>query len=247
MIIDSHTHVDEAPAYGWFDPPETIVNLLDEAEIEQAIVMTYRDAPGPEERVIEYIAEAIQRYPGRLIGYARMNPRYGDEAVELFDKAIREYKFKGLKLHPVSYVMHPASDATLELIRHAASLNAPALFHCGDEEFTLPLQVAEAAEAVPEATIILGHMGGYFHVRDAIRVAKRLPNLVLETSAMPYPAMIRETVEQLGAERLLFFFFVPGCDPALEVEKVKRAGLTSEQESLIFEGNIARILAKVEH
>ena len=247
MIIDSHTHVDEAPAYGWFDPPETIVNLLDEAEIEQAIVMTYRDAPGPEERVIEYIAEAIQRYPGRLIGYARMNPRYGDEAVELFDKAIREYKFKGLKLHPVSYVMHPASDATLELIRHAASLNAPALFHCGDEEFTLPLQVAEAAEAVPEATIILGHMGGYFHVRDAIRVAKRLPNLVLETSAMPYPAMIRETVEQLGAGRLLFASDGPGCDPALEVEKVKRAGLTSEQESLIFEGNIARILAKVEH
>ena len=247
MIIDSHTHVDEAPAYGWFDPPETIVNLLDEAEIEQAIVMTYRDAPGPEERVVEYIAEAIQRYPGRLIGYARMNPRYGDEAVELFDKAIREYKFKGLKLHPVSYVMHPASDATLELIRHAASLNAPALFHCGDEEFTLPLQVAEAAEAVPEATIILGHMGGYFHVRDAIRVAKRLPNLVLETSAMPYPAMIRETVEQLGAERLLFASDGPGCDPALEVEKVKRAGLTSEQESLIFEGNIARILAKVEH
>ena len=247
MIIDSHTHVDEAPAYGWFDPPETIVNLLDEAEIEQAIVMTYRDAPGPEERVIEYIADAIQRYPGRLIGYARMNPRYGDEAVELFDKAIREYKFKGLKLHPVSYVMHPASDATLELIRHAASLNAPALFHCGDEEFTLPLQVAEAAEAVPEATIILGHMGGYFHVRDAIRVAKRLPNLVLETSAMPYPAMIRETVEQLGAERLLFASDGPGCDPALEVEKVKRAGLTSEQESLIFEGNIARILAKVEH
>ena len=247
MIIDSHTHVDEAPAYGWFDPPETIVNLLDEAEIEQAIVMTYRDAPGPEERVIEYIAEAIQRYPGRLIGYARMNPRYGDEAVELFDKAIREYKFKGLKLHPVSYVMHPASDATLELIRHAASLNAPALFHCGDEEFTLPLQIAEAAEAVPEATIILGHMGGYFHVRDAIRVAKRLPNLVLETSAMPYPAMIRETVEQLGAERLLFASDGPGCDPALEVEKVKRAGLTAEQESLIFEGNIARILAKVEH
>ena len=247
MIIDSHTHVDEAPAYGWFDPPETIVNLLDEAEIEQAIVMTYRDAPGPEERVIEYIAEAIQRYPGRLIGYARMNPRYGDEAVELFDKAIREYKFKGLKLHPVSYVMHPASDATLDLIRHAASLNAPTLFHCGDEEFTLPLQIAEAAGAVPEATIILGHMGGYFHVRDAIRVAKRLPNLVLETSAMPYPAMIRETVEQLGAERLLFASDGPGCDPALEVEKVKRAGLTAEQESLIFEGNIARILAKVEH
>jgi predicted TIM-barrel fold metal-dependent hydrolase len=245
MIIDSHTHVDEAPNYGWYDPPETIIRLIDEAQIEQAIVMTYRDAPGPEERVIEYIAEAIQRYPGRLIGYARLNPKYGEEAVALLDKSIREYGFKGLKLHPVSYVMHPASIPTVELIRHAASLNAPTLFHCGDEEFTLPMQIAEAAAAVPEATIILGHMGGYFHVRDAIRAAKRYPNLILETSAMPYPRMIKETVDQLGAERVLFASDGPGCDPAIEVEKVRRAGLTPEQEALIFEGNIQRILGAV--
>jgi predicted TIM-barrel fold metal-dependent hydrolase len=245
VIIDSHTHVDEAPNYGWYDPPETIIRLLDEAKIEQAIVMTYRDAPGPEERVIEYIAEAIQRYPGRLIGYARMNPRYGDAALALLDKSIREYGFKGLKLHPVSYVMHPASVPTVELIRLAASHKAPTLFHCGDEEFTLPLQVAEAAAAVPDATIILGHMGGYFHVRDAIRAAKRYPNLILETSAMPYPRMIKETVEQLGAERVLFASDGPGCDPALEVEKVRRAGLTPDEEALIFEGNIQRILGAV--
>jgi predicted TIM-barrel fold metal-dependent hydrolase len=245
VIIDSHTHVDEAPTYGWYDPPETIIRLLDEAKIEQAIVMTYRDAPGPEERVIEYIAEAIQRYPGRLIGYARMNPRYGDAALALLDKSIREYGFKGLKLHPVSYVMHPASVPTVELIRLAAAHKAPTLFHCGDEEFTLPLQVAEAAAAVPDATIILGHMGGYFHVRDAIRAAKRYPNLILETSAMPYPRMIKETVEQLGAERVLFASDGPGCDPALEVEKVRRAGLTPDEEALIFEGNIQRILGAV--
>ncbi len=242
MIIDSHTHVDEAPSYGWYDPPEMIVRLLDEAEINRAVVMTYRDAPGPEEGVIEYVAEAVQRYPDRLIGYARMNPRYGDAAVELFDRAIRDYKLRGLKLHPVSYVMHPASEPTLALIRHAATLGVPTLFHCGDEEFTLPLQIAEAAEAVPEARIILGHMGGYFHVRDAIRVAKRHPNLILETSAMPYPRLIKEAVDAIGAERVLFASDGPGCDPLLEVEKVRRAGLTPEQEELLFRGNVERLL-----
>jgi predicted TIM-barrel fold metal-dependent hydrolase len=242
MIVDSHTHVDEAPAYGWFDPPEVMIRLLDEAEIDRAVIMTYRDAPGPEEGVIEYIAEAVQRYPDRLIGYARMNPRYGDEAVDLFDRAVREYGMRGLKLHPVSYVMHPASEPTLALIRHAASLGVPTLFHCGDEEFSLPLQVAEAAEAVPEAKIILGHMGGYFHVRDAIRVARRHPNLILETSAMPYPAMIREAVEAIGAERVLFASDGPGCDPTLEVHKVLRAGLAPDEEAAIFRGNIERLL-----
>ena len=109
--------------------------------------------------------------------------------------------------------MHPASEPTLALIRHAALLGVPTLFHCGDEEFSLPLQIAEAAAAVPEAQIILGHMGGYFHVRDAIRVAKRHPNLILETSAMPYPRFIKEAVAAIGAERILFASDGPGCDP----------------------------------
>jgi uncharacterized protein len=242
MIIDSHTHVDESPVLGWSDPPEVIVRLLDEAEISRAVIMTYRDAPGPEERVLEYVAEAVQKYPDRLIAYARMNPRYGDEAVELFDRAIREYGMKGLKLHPVGYVMHPTSEQTLSLIRHAAELNVPTLFHCGDEEFTMPLQIAEAAALVPEAKIILGHMGGYFHVKDAVRVAKRHPNLVLETSAMPYPKLIKEAVDALGAERILFASDGPGCDPSIEVEKVRRAGLTPRQEELIFSGNTERLL-----
>lgn len=242
MIIDSHTHVDQAPAYGWFDPPEAIIRLMDEAQIDKAIAMTYRDAPGPEERVIEYLAEAVQRYPDRLIGYARMNPRYGDDAIELFDRAVREYGLRGLKLHPVTYVMHPASEPTLALIRHAASLGVPTLFHCGDEDLTLPLQIAEAAASVPDARIILGHMGGFFHVRDAIRVAKQYPNVFLETSAMPYPRMIREAVDVLGAERILYASDGPGCDPLIEVEKVRRAGLTAAEEELLFRKNIEGLL-----
>ena len=42
MIIDSHTHLDRV---GWYDPPETIIRLMDEAWTDQSIIMTYRDAP----------------------------------------------------------------------------------------------------------------------------------------------------------------------------------------------------------
>lgn len=106
----------------------------------------------------------------------------------------------------------------------------------------MPLQIAEAAALVPEAKIILGHMGGYFHVKDAIRVAKRHPNLILETSAMPYPSLIKEAVDTLGVERVLFASDGPGCDPSIEVEKVRRAGLTPEQEERIYAGNIEELL-----
>ena len=242
-IIDSHTHIDEAGF--WVDPPETILKLMDEAGIEKAVVMTYRDAPLPSgDDPLEYVAAACRQHP-RLIGYARMNPRFGDRAVEALERSFRDLGMKGLKLHPVSYVMHPASPETVALIRTAAEWHAPTLFHCGDEDFTLPYQIAQAAELVPEATIILGHMGGYFHVEDAILAAQQHPNLILETSAMPYPHMIKRAVETIGADRVLFASDGPGCDPTIEVEKVRAAGLAAADEEKLFSTNIERILNRV--
>ncbi|MDB4897804.1 MAG: hypothetical protein JWN15_4066 [Firmicutes bacterium] len=238
-IIDSHTHVDKV---GWFDPPETIIRLLDEAKVDRAIIMTYVDAPGRTSDALEYIAESCARYPDRLIGYARMNPGYGQQAIDMFEHAIRHYGMKGLKLHPVSYLQHPASPQTVAIVQKAAELNTPVLFHCGDEELSLPLQIARLAELVPDARIILGHCGGYFHTKDAIRVAQRHANIYLETSAMPYPAMIRQAVESIGAHRVLYASDGPGCDPTIEVRKVRLAGLSPDEEHQLFFENIDSLL-----
>jgi uncharacterized protein len=85
-------------------------------------------------------------------------------------------------------------------------------------------------------------MGGYFHVDDAIAMAERYPNLYLETSAMPYPSKIAEVVERVGAERVVFGSNGPGCNPWLEVEKVRMLGLGRDAEELILAGNAARLL-----
>jgi predicted TIM-barrel fold metal-dependent hydrolase len=238
MIIDSHTHADEAHAFGWIDPPEAILTLMNEARIDRAVIMTYVDAQ--DEAPLDYIAHAIARYPDRLVGYARLHPA-AENAQTLLEKAVRDYGFKGLKLHPVSTLVHPADTATHQLMRKAAELSVPVLFHCGDEPFTTPLELEYAAAAVPEATIIFGHMGGYFHTEEAIVVAQRRHNVYLETSAMPRPAMIRQAIDILGAERVLFASDGPGCNPRLEVYKVERAGLTEAEKRLIFAENILRL------
>ena len=108
-----------------------------------------------------------------------------------------------------------------------------------------PLAFVKLAEAVPEANIILGHMGGYFHVEEAIEVAARLPNVYLETSAMPYPGMIRRAIDAVGAHRMLFASDGPGCLPSLEVQKVRLAGMTSAEEERIFSANILELLERV--
>jgi predicted TIM-barrel fold metal-dependent hydrolase len=238
MIVDSHTHAEEAHAMGWVDPPEVILGLMGEAGIDRAVIMTYVDAS--DEGPIDYIADAVRRYPDRLIGYARIHPG-AERAAELLELAVARHGFKGLKLHPVSNLSHPADEGTGALLRKAAELGVPALFHCGDEPYTTPLELEHAAAAVPEVDVIFGHMGGYFHVEEAIAVALRRANVYLETSAMPRPALIRSAIDALGPERVLFASDGPGCDPRLEVHKVERAGLTDRERELVFAGNITRI------
>jgi uncharacterized protein len=246
MIIDSHTHVDEAEAWGWVDPPEALLPLLDQAGISKAVIMTYRDAVGPDDPVTDYILQAVARYPDRLIGYVRLNP-HTPTALDALDKALGDNKLMGLKLHPVSYVGFPFGEATLKLMRRAAAYNAPVLFHTGDEALALPEEVAQAARLCPETTVIMAHMGGYYHYEAVLQAALELPNILLDTSASPYPWMIRRAVETIGPERVLYASDGPGCLPALEVEKVRLAGLLPEDEALVFAGNIQRILDGVRH
>jgi predicted TIM-barrel fold metal-dependent hydrolase len=64
---------------------------------------------------------------------------------------------------------------------------------------------------------------------------------------MPYPARIREAIDAVGPARVLFASDGPGCNPRLELAKVRRAGLTQEEEELVCGGNIRRLLAAVRH
>ena len=244
MIVDAHAHVDVVPALGWIDPAEKLIALMDMAGVERACVMTYTEAPQFNPHALDDIAEAVARYPARLVGFARLHPWY-TESMSLLDRAVLELGMKGLKLHPVGTLSHPASEQTLALMRRAGELRVPVLFHCGDEPMATPRAIGLAAARCPDTTVILGHMGGYFHVDEAIAVAEELPNVLLETSAMPYPRKIGEAVRRIGADRVLFASDGPGCRPRLEVEKVRQAGLSDAELKRVLAGNILDLLGEV--
>lgn len=241
MIIDFHTHVDEAPAFGWIDPPEKVVALLDQAGIDRAVIMTYTDLPGLNPAALEYIVEAAGRFPERLVPFVRLNPNYTDEVPAIVRRAV-ELGVRGVKLHPTTTLAHPAGEATVSLLSQCADLGLPVLFHCGDDPYTTPQALGLAAAAVPGCAVVLGHMGGYLHVEEAISVAEACPNVYLETSAMPFPRLIMTAVERVGADRVVFGSDGPGCNPALELAKVRDLGLPAADEDKIIGGNAQRLL-----
>ena len=88
-------------------------------------------------------------------------------------------------------------------------------------------------------------MGGYFHVEEAIAVAIQCPNVVLETSAMPYPDRVREAVNVLGPEDVIYGSDGPVCSPRIEVEKVRIAELAPEAERLVLGENARALIEAV--
>jgi predicted TIM-barrel fold metal-dependent hydrolase len=245
MIIDMHMHIENTEALGWIMSAEDCVRAMDEAQVDKAVVMTLTDLPGLNPQGLELIAEACESHPGRLFGFVRLNPAHLNESKELLTLAVTELGFKGLKLHPVSTLQHPGGTATIDLIRQAGELGVPTLFHCGDEPMSTPLSIARAAAACPDSVIILGHMGGYFHVDEALDVAEKYPNIVLETSAMPYPEKIRAAVNRIGADRVVFGSDGPVSSPVLERQKVVIAELGDEAAGLVMGGNAERLLGLV--
>jgi predicted TIM-barrel fold metal-dependent hydrolase len=242
MIFDMHMHIEQGSSLGWQVSAADCIRAMDEAGVERSAVMTLSDLPGHNPRGLELIAEACHSYPDRLHGFVRLNPAYLETSRQLLKQAITELGFKGLKLHPVSTLQHPGGAATIDLVRYAGELGVPTLFHCGDEPLSTPLSIAQTAAACPDAIIILGHMGGYFHVDEALEVAERFPNIVLETSAMPYPDKIHTAVARIGAERVVFGSDGPVSSPALERQKVVIASLGAGPAGLVLGGNAEKLL-----
>jgi predicted TIM-barrel fold metal-dependent hydrolase len=215
---------------------------MDRAGIDVAVVSTYRNAPEADPRILEYVAEGVARYPGRFIPFVRLNPRFGDMAVDVLDRAIRDFGFKGVKLHPSSYNLIPFGEATVKIFRRAADYGLPVLLHCTDEMMCLPLQIEMAMERSPETVVMLAHVGGFFHTEDVIRVCERKPNAYIDTSEIPNSKKLRQVVERIGPERLLFGTDIPTDNPELEIYKVHAAGLGEEAVEMILWKNAAKLL-----
>ena len=131
---------------------------MDEAGIDAAVVMTITDWPEVNAQSIELVAEACAAHPGRLYGFARVHPWYGDEAIAALERAIIVHGFKGVEA-PRDDDRAPgrSRDAALDQNgRRARRSDALPLWRRALDNAA---GIAQAARECPEATIILGHMG----------------------------------------------------------------------------------------
>lgn len=241
MIIDSHAHIGEG--YYKDDPvqsfitPDRIVEMAREAGVDKTIVfpVNYPEYSG----AMREVFEAVRRFPAELIGYARVNPE-NENARSVFSRAIEEYGFKGLKLHPGNDKWTVNSHQTRALMDMAREYGVPVLF---DPVVQLD-DIFEIIREFPRTNFIIAHMGGFYDWRTierCITLAEELPHVYLDTPFAMVHVMLRRAAERIP-DKLLFGTDAPAIHPAVELAKLRSLNLPKGVEDKILGGNISRLL-----
>lgn len=231
MIIDVELYLSPKASTA-----EGLANLEQEAGIDLAVLMPSSTPLHPDNTVVRNAAAQFSMF----LPCACVNPKLGQEAVEEFETAVKEWGFRGLKLMPPKHGYRIVDDIVYPLLQKATELNVPVSIHSSQEQCH-PADVGFMALEFPDIPFIMDHMGYRYFARQAILAAKHAPNLYLATTAVPEPDVIKRAVSKLGPERVLFGSNGPGMPPDLQLEVIRRAGLGPEAEALVLGGNAARL------
>ncbi len=253
MILDAHTHLGPGlrnHSYQLsfeFREPEDLIAAMDRAGIDQACTFAPLLEGGEfEDHTYEKsnraIADAVRRFPDRLIGYCRVNPHFGQQALDEMARCREEYGFQGLKLHPDWEYFYANSRIVYPLLERCRAYHWPVFFHTGYYPFSHPTLLMPVALDFPDVPIIMAHMG-YRHTADCLIIARRCPNVYLETSANASQMAILQAVRTVGAQQVLFGSDMPYTDPQDVLDKITTLpGLTEADLEMILDRNMRRIL-----
>ncbi len=169
----------------------------------------------------------------RILGCCYVDPTRGREAVAEFRMTVKEWGFRGLKLAFVP------CDTVDDLMGAAREMEIPVTIHTNGN---CPA-ISGLAGRFPEVPIIMEHMGYRHHVDLAVAAVRERPNLYLGTTvvAAAEPMAVKQAVQAVGAERVLFGSNAPWAIPYLGVAGIGRMGLRPADERLVLGENFARI------
>ncbi|MCA9115738.1 MAG: amidohydrolase [Planctomycetaceae bacterium] len=190
--------------------------------------------------------EDVSRVPG-LAQWVIVHP----EQPETFRQAaemLPHPQCAGIKLHPEEH-QYAISSHGGPLFELAAAHRAVVLVHSGDP-LSLPADFIPFADAHPEVTLILAHLGNgggaggdpTLQVR-AIQQS-RAGNVLVDTSSARslLPGLVEWAVAEIGAERILFGTDTPLYSSAMQRARIDLAELPEADRRAILRENALRIL-----
>ena len=188
MRIDTHVHISVKDGENPMSKPENVIRAMDENEIDKIVCFTFGTGLDDQKR----LAEAIAPYRDRMIPLAYVGPRDKDCDEQLL-YCLDELNFQGAKLHPYVSNFCVADVVMLKPIFDILEeRRSYAVIHCASEDFrNHPSMFERLGNCFPNVLIQMAHMGEVMSTKYAVDVAKRVPNVYLDTAICSYAAVNR--------------------------------------------------------
>jgi predicted TIM-barrel fold metal-dependent hydrolase len=180
----------------------------------------------------DYIAEYVATDPGRLYGYACVDPTEPGAGAEL-DRAVHELGLRGLKLVPTYGGWHPLDERALDVYARAEELGLPVTFHFGttphplaELEYARPIHADEIARRFPRLRIVIAHVAHPWEV-EALVVCRKHEHVYADVSALVYRpyqlyGTLRLAVEYAVDGKLLLGSDFPWVTTAGQIDGLRR-------------------------
>ena len=255
MIVDCHTHVWQSPdqlgqlvlgdmfrhsknrpARATLAAP--ILRSIPSADadhhwsqsgtVDKAIVLGFKSRYLNAEIPNRYVADYVNRFPQKLIGFAGIDPTERGSAAEV-RMCKDELRLRGITVSPPTQDFHPTDTRAMAVYAAAEELNMPVLFHPGGTnieqskmEFGRPVLLDEVARNFPRLRIVLAQLGQPW-VDETICMLGKHANVFADVSGLlrrpwqAYNALV--SAFQYGViDKLLFGSDFPYTDAAECIE-----------------------------
>ncbi len=236
-IYDAHVHLGPSGPWVPYVKPavetSTVIEAMDEAEISKSIVFPN---PVPGDRYPELndiIAQAVKDHPDRLIGFGRVDPRRGDEAVEEIYRCV-EKGLVGIKLHPFVETYRPDHEEFSSTFDAIYEEDLILLTHTGGG-FSSPGYMKKVLKDREEMKVILGHLN-----EGCISVVDEYENVYADTSGCRV-YMLEYACEKIP-DGIVFGSDYPYLNYEVQKTVVRAADISEDLKDMIFSSNLKGLL-----
>ena len=277
MIVDFHTHVfprwlrDERDRYLGIDATfgelyanpkarmatvDNLIRAMNDDGVDRSVVMGigWTD-DGLARECNDYIIESVQQHPERLIGFAGVNPSWGEKAVQEADRCARA-GLRGIgELHPDTQGFDLGNEKSLaplmDVIRsHNLILNTHSSEPVGHiyqgKGKTTPDVLWRFIQNFPDVTIICAHWGGglpFYSLMPEVR--ESLANVYFDTAASPFlytSDIFGVAADLVGVDKMLLASDYSLLRMKRLLSYLSESDLSEPEKNLVRGGNAVRLL-----
>lgn len=199
----------------------------------------------------EMVYEEVKKAPDRLVGICGYDPLNVMDSIRAIEKAVKEYGFKGVYAHPITWGIAANDRRMYPLYTKCVELDIPISMQVGQSYEPLPsepgrpIYVDQVALDFPGLKFIMSHTGYPWH-EEAVALCSKHDNLYMDCSAHP-PKVVAARMKPLldfmdtGLGRNKVLFGTNSMPFPMVTPGFMALPLKDESKAAILAGNATRL------